>query len=68
MTAGTAITIVVVFTLLGMWIIAAQKNKSGQGQMQNFIKYWRRKVTTEAWAFPATIIFVAVITAICVGG
>ena len=70
MPAGIVIAMTIIFTLLGMWFMATWKHKNdqNQGQWKNFIKYWRRKVTTEAWAFPATVILVAIITALCVGG
>ena len=70
MPAGIVITMTIIFTLLGMWFMATWKHKNDQeqGQWKNFIKYWQRKVTTTAWVFPAMIVIVAIITALCVGG
>ena len=68
MPAGIVITMTIIFTILGMWFMATWKHKNDTGQWKNFIKYWQRKVTTKAWVFPAIIVLVAIITALCVGG
>ena len=70
MPAGIVIAMTIIFTLLGMWFMATWKHKNDQdqGQWKNFIKFWRVKHETEAWLFPATIVLVAIITALCVGG